>query len=242
MIVDSPFYPSSKKEFKIHYSRKVAVETLRLYNFLVKKKLFTKEFLRKYCNLKCDFETDTIRIENSEYNIPYSLQYDFYRNVIKKINPKWYPCQIRLEEIQPSSFIHNKHKRVARFNELKVEEKASLEDNQFNHPSILWHFDSKNELGTMVTIVYLSDVLEGGGGTSIAYPIIRPVEKLDNVDGVGISNSSINIKDIKEHIITGPSGTAVTFNSYSLHRGGVPLNKPRKALIINFCPPKYNKI
>jgi len=240
-MVSSSFYPSTIEDYKVHFDQGVAIEGLKLYNFLIRKNAFFKEYLREYVNLDINNTSGKVSLKDKNLVIPESLQDSFYNNVVKKINSSWGVASCRLEKLYPSVHLQGIYERKLRFNELRSDDRPTMEDMKFRHPSTSWHFDSKSRLDNMATILYLSDVSDNGGGTTIADPIIRAIPKDDNTDRVGISQNIIDVKEIKSKTVTGQLGTAVTFSSYSLHRGGIPLDKPRKALIINFIPVE-NKI
>lgn len=206
------YYLESNLLFESSYSRLNAVLQ---YNPLLFKVVSCGTLLPKYLHSKMSKVVNTILFD--EY-----LNFGF--------------ITIRMEKLFPNRYVQDLDKRRTRFNELIPSSDLEPSDLKYTHPSLLWHFDSKNPTDCIPFVLYLNDVSEAGGGTCISDPPIRAIEKLDNTDKVGISQKNISVDDIKYKNITGPAGTLVSFNSYTLHRGGIPLDKPRMAMILNFYP------
>ena len=236
-------FPRTIDSFKVSMIPSIVEDALEVYYFLESNLLLEKTYYRLNVNLT--YNPTLLKRTNSNTLLPQYLHgrmshvvntilFDEYHN-FGDIN-------IRMEKLYPNKFVGELEKRRTRFNELVPSSEERKEDYQYTHPSLLWHFDSKNPITCIPFILYLSDVSEIGGGTCISNPPIRAIEKLDNTDKVGISQESISVDDIKYTNITGPAGTLISFNSYTLHRASIPLDRPRIAMILNFYPRKNTTI
>jgi len=228
------YLTDSVDSYKVSHVPHLLKDVLEVFYYLEYNLLFDKSYIRLYSNIEHNLEYS--KLTSNQTYLP-AYYHKRLVNVIKHILPSRH-CQIdlRLEKIFPDVKMQEYHNRNTRFQELKPNAEPYLDDKLITHPSHCWHFDSKNPENSYPFILYLSDVSEVGGGTCISDPAIRPIENLSNVDGVGISEEDINVDEIKYKNITGPAGTLISFNSYTLHRAGVPLDKPIMAMIFNFIP------
>lgn len=230
-------FPDRLDSYKVSFIPSVVDKALELYYFFESNLLLEKSHYRLNVNLT--YDPVKLEIKNSNTYIPkylHTRMTDVVNTILFDGYHKFGDVYIRIEKLYPNKLVQELDKRRTRFKELIPTLENRTIDSQYSHPSLLWHFDSKGPRGCIPFILYLSDVSETGGGTCISDPPIRAIEKLDNSDKVGISQENISVDDIKYKNITGPAGTLVSFNSYTLHRGGIPFDKPRIAMILNFYP------
>lgn len=236
-------FPRTIDSFKVSILPSIVEDALEVYYFLESNLFLEKTYGR--LNVDLTYTPMLLKINGSDTLLPGYL-HDRMTHVVNTILFEGYDMfgdiTIRMEKLYPNKFVQELEKRRTRFNELIPSLETRPQDQQYTHPSLLWHFDSKNPRRCVPFVLYLSDVSEIGGGTCISNPPIRAIEKLDNPDKVGISQENISVDDIKYTNITGPAGTLISFNSYTLHRGGIPLDKPRIAMILNFFPRKNTTI
>lgn len=230
-------FPNTIDTYKVSFLPSIVEDALEIFYYLESNLLFESSYFR--LNAELQYNPLLLKVVSCDTLLPKYLHHKM-RNVVNTILFDEYfnfgHITIRMEKLFPNKFVQDLHKRRTRFNELISTSDTEPFDFSYEHPSLLWHFDSKNPTDCIPFILYLNDVSQVGGGTCISDPPIRAIEKLDNVDKVGISQDNISVDDIKYRNITGPAGTLVSFNSYTLHRGGIPSDKPRMAMILNFYP------
>jgi len=244
------YFPSSYKTFKVSLDSELASAASIVFDYLnTPGKLVnsldpSSEIYRSCTLVNMQKEKGFAYQKDLNSFVPKYINEILFTKVVSKIGKDCISSSVRFEESFPAPELKDYPISYSRFKKLKVlaEDSRSFKEGKPHSPT-LWHFDNYAPYNNIACILYLSDVSEIGGGTEFANPVTlavyRDVNYSDNyeykeVDENKTFGSKNFIRQIKGTPVHGPKGTVVAFNSHILHRAGIPEDKPRKAVVMNF--------
>ena len=231
------YYPDTFRSHKFSFDKEIAEAGSLLLDYLVEQNLL-EEVEERYSVLGLGYireSNELFVLGDNRVDIPEELTNTFATKAINKLNSVDQVSRIKFEILNPLEEFEDIYNNSTRYSYFKHASDKEYIGFDFVHPSILWHFDMHTTPNNMVAIVFLDSVSENGGGTAIASPsipaqysepgILNEVKTFEGIE---------KLEDITYEQVIGPAGTILTFNSHLLHRGGVPLDKPRVAMLIDF--------
>ena len=138
--------------------------------------------------------------------------------------------EFKVEAYLPCKEFEDAHLHTSRWEDIIPTETKTYQE---GWPTSSWHTDWGFPLNNYKLIVYLNDVLEGEGGTQIAYPFIFP-KKIGERTQLFEDGTKIKPEDITYKEIYGPAGTCMCMSSHMLHRAAFPKSGYRLAMHISF--------
>lgn len=234
------YYPESYKDFKISFNRELADHGNTVLQFLLDNN-FLLPIDKIYnslqvAHLNIDFPSYKIRSKDTGVFIEDPVIEDILINkIVKEFNQDLLPTRLKFEIFQPLPKFANINKKLFRYPYLESNKRDSA-DGRYDGPtpSVVWHFDNL-AYNNMVSITFLDSITEQGGGTSVSSGGLVAIYNEDGTLNEKETFKNVdNPAEIEGVRVVGPAGTIVTFNSHLLHSGGIPVDKPRKAMLIDF--------
>ena len=234
------YYPDTYKDYKISFNKELAYYGNIVLQFLLDNNFFqhTDKIYNAMhvANLNIDYPTYKVRLKDTGIFIEDTVIEDIIINkIVRELNPELLPTRLKFEIFDPVPKFSNLNKKLFRYPYLASIKKDNS-DGRYDgpSPSVVWHFDNL-AYNNMVSITFLDEVTQQGGGTTISSEQLVAVYNKDrSLNEEETFRNVDNPAEIKGVQVVGPAGTIVTFNSHLLHSGGIPVDKSRKAMLIDF--------